>query len=299
MILGAGHMNELRDSQLQLLWTARIDYSASSRVEPHQHNDYEQLLVILSGEGEVCIGEQKYTIKEGSVYLLLRGVSHSFQFKRETITLDFKFRLSDSRLLEALSSSEPYCIGRGTELSEIKKWYKLSLQQMGNPVSAHPLRIESGFKSTLVSLLLGGAAVSAPPYDGLPSVDDNEPLVHYLKTNMAEKITLDLLAKHFGFNRNYLIKLFHNKTGITPIQYLQAIRLEKSKEYLEFTSLSISEVADKVGWTLPYFSKILKKQVGLSPSQYRASILNAVGKDIILEHDFLNEWRIVCVKGEE
>ncbi|MFD0678661.1 MULTISPECIES: AraC family transcriptional regulator [unclassified Paenibacillus] len=286
-------MNELRDSQLQLLWTARIDYSTSSRVEPHQHNDYEQLLVILSGDGEVCIGEQKYTVKEGAAYLLLRGVSHSFQFKKDTITLDFKFRLSDSRILKALGSAEPYCICRGTELSEIKQWYKMSLQQMRNPVSVHPLRIEAGFKSTLVSLLLGGTAVHASPYAALPSVDDNEPLVHYLKTNFAEKITLDLLAKHFGFNRNYLIKIFYDKTGITPIQFLQAIRLEKSKEYLEFTSLSISEVADKVGWTLPYFSKILKKQVGLSPSQYRDSLLNAVGKDIILEHDFLNEWRIV------
>jgi AraC-like DNA-binding protein len=292
MIQGVRQMNDLRDSQLQLLWTARIDYSSGSRVELHQHNDYDQLLVILSGEGEVLIDGRSCTVKEGSAYLLLRGVQHSFLFNGETITLDFKFRILDPCMMEGLRSADPDCVCRGTELSELKQWYKLSLQQMKSPESVHPLRIEAGFKSTLVSLLLGGKSFPSGSYASLPSVGDNEPFVHYLKTHFAEKISLDLLSKHFGFNPNYLIKVFHDKTGMTPIQLLQEIRLEKAKEYLEFTAMSVTEVAEKVGWSLPHFSKILKKQGGLSPTQYRDSLLKAVGKDIVLEHDFLNEWRI-------
>jgi AraC-like DNA-binding protein len=285
-------MNSLRDSQLQLLWTARIDYAAGSRVEPHLHADFDQLLVILSGEGCITIGERNFAVKEGSAYMLMRGVSHYFKFAGETITLDFKFRLLDPDLISLLSNADPVCLCTGVELSEIKQWYKMSLLQSKNPQNVHPLRVEAGFKSTLVSLLLSGTVSPSGAASVVSSVDDNEPIVHYLKTNLAEKITLDRLSKHFGFNPNYLIKVFSDKTGLTPIQFLQEIRLAKAKEYLEFTALPITEVAEKVGWTLPYFSTILKKRIGFSPSRYRESLINVVGKDIILEHDFANEWRI-------
>jgi AraC-like DNA-binding protein len=286
-------MNSLRDSQLQLLWTARIDYAEGSRVEPHHHGDFEQLFIVLSGAGVITIGADSHAIQKGSAFLFGRGVSHSFQFTEETLTLDFKFRLLDSVIIDTLSYVKASCLCQGTDLSEIKQWYKMSLLQMRQPDSVHPIRIEAGFKSTLVSLFLGQAsAAHIDPSAVLSHVDDDEPIAAYLKINLAEKITLDRLSKRFGFNPNYLIRVFSSKTGLTPIQYLQEIRLEKAKEYLEFTALPITEIAEKVGWSLSYFSKILKKRVGLSPSQYRSSLLNEVGKDIILEHDFANVWRV-------
>ncbi|MDF2959401.1 MAG: AraC family transcriptional regulator [Paenibacillus sp.] len=289
-------MNGLRDSQLQLLWTARIDYAEGSRVEPHCHDDYDQLLVVLEGNnGGVSIGERQYAVKEGSAYLFLRGITHSFCFSGEAVTLDFKFRLAEPRMTEMLASAHPCCLCTGTALSEVKQWYKLSLLRTRNPLAVHPIRLDAGFKGTLVSLMLEGGSASAgagPSAVVYPAIEDNEPIVHYLKMNFAEKITLGLLAARFGFNPNYLVKLFNDKTGMPPIQFLQEIRLEKAKELLEFTALPITEVAGRVGWTLPYFSKMLKKRLGVTPSQYRDSLLNAVGKDIILEQPFSNEWRI-------
>ncbi|NOU96510.1 helix-turn-helix domain-containing protein [Paenibacillus sp. LMG 31456] len=291
-------MKALRDSQLHLLWTARIDYSEGSRVEAHQHDDYDQLLVILSGNsGEVSIGEKRYPVKESSVYLFLRGVTHSFQFDKQAITLDFKFKLCDRHLVEAFAEEPSYCPCRGTALPEIKQWYKMSLLQMRNPDSIPPMRIEAGFKSTLVSLMHEAKAVLDPSFGGpytsiYPTSNGNEPIVNFVKENFAQKITLQLLADQFGFNPNYLVKIFNDITGMPPIQFLQEIRLEKAMEYLEFTALPITEVAEKVGWTLPYFSKMVKKRLGMTASQYRESLVNAVGIDINLELDFANEWRI-------
>ncbi|MCR8629675.1 AraC family transcriptional regulator [Paenibacillus radicis (ex Xue et al. 2023)] len=289
-------MKALRDSQLRLLWTARIDYPEGSRVEAHQHGDYDQLLVILSGNsGEVWIGEQRHPVKESSAYLFLRGIPHSFQFEKQAVTLDFKFHLTDERMIDAFAEQSSYYPCKGTALPEIKQWYKMSLLQMRNPDSVHPMRIEAGFKSTLISLLheAGSALEQSGPYASVyPSTNGNEPIVHYVKENFAQKITLQLLADQFGFNPNYLVKIFNDITGMPPIQFLQEIRLEKAMEYLEFSALPITEVAEKVGWTLPYLSKMLKKRLGVTPSQYRQSLVNAVGKDIILELDFANEWRI-------
>jgi AraC-like DNA-binding protein len=285
-------LNELRDSQLQLLWTARIDYAEGSRVEPHRHPDFDQLFIVLSGAGMITSEGESYPIKEGLAFLFLRGVTHSFHFTKETLTIDFKFRLLDSALLHICSQVQARYLCQGPDLLEIKQWYKLSLMQMRNHRSIHPIRIEAGFKSTLISLLSGDRSALNDPASVLANIDDNEPIVAYLKINMAEKITLDRLSKRFGFNPNYLIKVFSDRTGLTPIQFLQEIRLQKAKEYLEFSALPITEIAEKVGWSLPYFSTFLKRRVGQSPSQYRSSLLNEVGKDIILEHDFANEWRV-------
>ncbi|MCZ8513262.1 AraC family transcriptional regulator [Paenibacillus filicis] len=286
-------MNRLRDSQLKLLWTARIDYAKGSRVETHSHEDYDQLLLVLSGGGRIAIGGHEYDTKAGSAFLFLKDVPHSFSFTSPTITLDYKFKLLDPLLTEAFRDIPPHCPCSGMELWEMKMWYKASLLHTRSSDCFHPLRIEAGFKGTLVSLLLNRHSADTESYASFQPAEDNEPIVQYLKANFADKITLEQLSKHFGFNPNYLIKLFNDKTGMTPIQFLQEIRLEKAKEYLEFTSIPITEVAEKVGWTLPYFSKILKKRTGMTPSRYRDSLLNAIGMDIILEQDFSNEWRIL------
>ncbi|CAG7645151.1 HTH-type transcriptional activator RhaR [Paenibacillus solanacearum] len=286
-------MNGLRDSQLNLLWTARIDYAAGSHVELHRHDDYEQLLVVLSGEGRITGGDLVDEVQAGSSYLFLKGVPHSFRFTGETVTLDFKFRLLDPSVREALAGAAPVCLCKGWELSELKHWYKASLRHARNPAAFHPIRIEAGFKGTLVSMLLNRLPSDQEASSSAMHADENDPIVQYLRANFSTEITLERLSRHFGFNPNYLIKIFYDKTGLTPIQFLQEIRLEKAREMLEFSSLTISEVAEYVGWTTPYFSKIFKKRIGQSPSQYRDLLINAIGKDIILEQDFSNEWRIM------
>ncbi|MDB5083174.1 MAG: DNA-binding response regulator, AraC family [Bacilli bacterium] len=286
---------QLRDSQSRLLWTARIDYAVGSRVEMHNHEDYEQLLVVLAGEGQMDIQDHTQSLRSGNVYLFLRGVPHRFHFSQPTITLDFKFRVSDQNLLDCLSMTGPEGSYTEQDLLELKQWYKMSLANMREPGSFLPLRIDAGFKGTLLSLFLQKQNTRKEPYLVYSTLGDQEPFVQFLKHHYADKITLNQIAKHFGFNPNYLIKVFHNKTGMTPIQLLQEIRLEKAREYLEFTSLPLWEVAERVGWTLPYFSKILKKRTGQTPSHYRDSITNAIGEDILLEHDFSNEWRVIEV----
>ncbi|GAA4841837.1 hypothetical protein GCM10023310_19680 [Paenibacillus vulneris] len=286
-------MKLLRDSQLTLLWTARIDYSKGSQVETHVHSDYDQLLVVLSGHGKVMMGQQEYDLQEGHAYLFMKGISHAFRFTGQSVTLDFKFRLADKEMSDYFSSIRSFSPYDSAQLAELKQWYKMSLLQARNPGRFHPISIEAGLKGTLVSILSGKGSVQSGPYTQTGFQESSDPIVDYMKTHFAGKITLGLLSKRFGFNPNYLIKRFFDKTGMTPIQYLQEIRLEKAKEYLEFTDLPISEVAEKVGWTQAYFSKIVKKRMGQSPSQYRDSLLNAIGKDIILEESFSNVWRIV------
>lgn len=92
----------------------------------------------------------------------------------------------------------------------------------------------------------------------------------YLKNNMSEKITLDMLSEKFYVNKYYLTRLFKNECGQTINEYLLQLRISHAKELLRFSGLSVEEISENCGITpLYYFSRIFKQVEGISPRDYR------------------------------
>lgn len=116
--------------------------------------------------------------------------------------------------------------------------------------------------------------------------DSDFPIIDYLNENIHEQISLEDIAKHFNFHPHYIIELFKKRFDTTPMNFLQSLRLEKAKEYLEFSNYTISEISDYVGWSPPYFSRLFKSKEGVSPTNYREQTRTVVGKHILLEEEF-------------
>lgn len=90
----------------------------------------------------------------------------------------------------------------------------------------------------------------------------------------CQKATLDSMARKVYMTPTYLSMLFKVNTGITFIEQLTSIRIGKAKEMLKNTCLRNYEIAEQVGYhDSRYFSQLFKKRVGLSPSEYRESIV--------------------------
>jgi two-component system response regulator YesN len=95
-------------------------------------------------------------------------------------------------------------------------------------------------------------------------------VIEYLKQNYRNNITLNDLSGHFYVTPSYLSRRFREKTGLTFVEYLEEIRLEKAKEYLTSSDAKITDISEQVGYLDPnYFSKIFKRKYHLSPSDYR------------------------------
>jgi len=83
-------------------------------------------------------------------------------------------------------------------------------------------------------------------------------------------ITLQSLAAFAGVHPNYLTQTFRKQTGLSCMQYLAQLRMEKAKELLRETDLKISDVSVRVGYENPlYFSSYFKKWVGVYPSEFK------------------------------
>lgn len=93
----------------------------------------------------------------------------------------------------------------------------------------------------------------------------------YIHLHYAEDIDRNEVAKNFYLTPEYLAKLYKKETGVSIKNYINDYRIEIAKDRLKNTSLTISEVAESVGFfNFSYFSTIFKKNVGISPQEFRS-----------------------------
>jgi AraC-like DNA-binding protein len=94
--------------------------------------------------------------------------------------------------------------------------------------------------------------------------------IAFMKTNLNETLTIEALANHACYSISRYSQLFKQKTGYSPIQYFIRLKILKSCEYIYFTNLNIKEICRTVGINdAYYFSRMFKKQIGVSPMQYK------------------------------
>ena len=92
----------------------------------------------------------------------------------------------------------------------------------------------------------------------------------YIEQNYQEEMSLTSVAKVVNVNSNYLSVMFKNQTGESFVDYFTKVRIEKAKKLLKDVRLKTYEVGEHVGYKdAAYFSKVFKKFVGMSPSEYR------------------------------
>lgn len=95
-------------------------------------------------------------------------------------------------------------------------------------------------------------------------------VIAYIDFNYPQPLTIAELADRTGYHRSHLSKLFNQIHGISPLAYLIKVRLEQAQLLLA-QHIPVHQVAQAVGFHDPlYFSKLFKRHIGITPSQYQA-----------------------------
>lgn len=96
--------------------------------------------------------------------------------------------------------------------------------------------------------------------------------VCYIQQNYQTDININDIAGYASISERYLRKLFLQNLNLSPLDYLNQIRINKSIELLKNTEKSVKEVCFLCGFQSPqYFSRIFKRQIGLSPREMARS----------------------------
>lgn len=92
----------------------------------------------------------------------------------------------------------------------------------------------------------------------------------YIKAHLTEKLSLDEVAEHVYLSKSYFCRIIKDELGCTFTEYVNRLRVERSKILLTGTGMPIAEIACAVGFDdQSYFNRIFKKQTGIAPGSYR------------------------------
>ena len=96
------------------------------------------------------------------------------------------------------------------------------------------------------------------------------PLLDWIRANLASPLTLEDIAAHAGISTRTLIRRFREQTGTTPLQWLHRARIRQAQHLLENTDHSIERIGAQVGFTSPTaFRDRFKHTTGINPRSYR------------------------------
>ena len=143
-------------------------------------------------------------------------------------------------------------------------------------------------KSPFPAYFKGFPAVSPliPPYPAFlkypvsPHIPEEiEAAVAYFNENYNTKVSVDDYAESLHISTNWFIRNFKQYMKISPAQYILSLRMVNAQSLLENTEYNIGEIAEIVGYDNPlYFSRVFKKEYGVSPAQYRKNLEESTEK---------------------
>lgn len=240
---------------------------------PIIRNNYV-LHFILEGTGTLYLQDQAFPVSAGQAFVIPPKLVAHYAASNDTpwnyIWIHFNGQKTSELLYKAgITSSRPVFIPacRAGEIrqcmQDLLKYNSLEYTCIGNTYRLFQLLCDTTSNT--------------------PSVGETDKALRYIRevirfisNRYQEPIKIQKIADLCGLDRSYLCKIFKHATNYTPQEYLIFFRIKKAKQLLKDPELPIQHIAYSVGYNDPFaFSKVFKKETGVSPSQYRAEYLNS------------------------
>lgn len=263
----------------------------------HVHDFYE-INIVLNGSGIHYIAERTYELKRGQVFVIPPHLRHGY------------YNCGDLEVFHILVSLR-FLNRYRSELSSLPGYVSLfNIFPILRVNTNHSFFLELAFEelNTLQPILNQLLILSDSEHQLLPeerdlllcteglnvivrlcasyrrSTDSAMDISHatkheiiadslqYIYENYNKKISFDALAQQVHLSYSAYERLFRSTLGMSPINFVTECRLTQAKQLLETTTLSITEIAHRVGfYDSSHFYRTFLKKCHLSPSKYRSS----------------------------
>lgn len=263
-------------------------YTGCSPVDSHRH-DFVEIVFIMQGS---CVHSHRDTdtnLIPGDVFIVEPHEEHAYRISSQTIIYNCLFypeALGDDwKSLKNLSGIydfmvvEPFYRHEShqqdilhlppDELSDIK-------HILNRMISEQELRQRGSTlvqKANLLMLLaiIGRAWESQFQSKSESYVVKRQMLaeaIKYIEQNLSSSLKIDEIAAMVYLSPDYFRRLFRETTGLSPIEYINKLRISKAAKLLSAQKLTVSEAAELVGiYDVNYFSRLFRSIMGYSPSK--------------------------------
>ncbi|MBQ8158164.1 MAG: helix-turn-helix domain-containing protein [Prevotella sp.] len=234
-------------------------------------NEY-QLLYNPEGEGIFNSASVKNVhLREGDMFLLFPGEWHSYHPINggwKSYWIGFKGRNMDERVKAGfLSPSKPvYHIGFSDNIVSLyKQAYDAALEE-----AAYSQQLMAGIVNHLIGMMYSLERNIELKTRSQVHVEMINRARLRIRESLESPLTIQQVAEELGVSYSNFRKLFKEHTGFSPAVYQQDLRLQRAKELLSTTDMSIKEIAYQLNFESPdYFSAKFKVKTGRRPSELR------------------------------
>lgn len=258
-------------------------YSPYVRDCSHFHNCME-IGMCCSGHGRMYIGRREWLFSEGSIVVVARGVHHSQQNEGEPMTHWRYLLIDEDQLLREAPHRNHQTIQKMLDRARGQGIYydaDDSNEQMRNVFQAI---FELYWKNNnvicmeleaLMQLLI--AQIAHVPDQLLTSVAvDNEsrdliePALRYVSENYTQEIRMSQMASSCAMSESYFRKIFARIMGMTPLEYVNRYRINRSIHLLRSTNETVLTIANRTGFpSIATYNRNFQRYVGTSPAEWR------------------------------
>ncbi len=107
-------------------------------------------------------------------------------------------------------------------------------------------------------------------YFATAAANPTDRALRYMQNHLSEPVVLENIAHAAHLSTSFFCRKFKRDTGYLPVAWFNHLRIQKACQLLHFSDLRINEVTSQIGIDDPfYFSRLFKKQTGVSPVEYR------------------------------
>jgi AraC family transcriptional regulator of arabinose operon len=240
--------------------------------------EFDEYIVIycIDGKGWYEAIGQAWSVEKGEVLFVQRDIPHSYGSKDSSPWsiqwAHFRGTLAPSylELLNITPDNPIVKIGLHTGLCTL---FTEALDILQSGYSIYHLVQASSYVQQILSQIGFLATYSPPPGDtGLNAGK----VIAYMLENITQKCTLDDFAAQACLSRSYFSRQFRKRTGYSPVNYFIRLKVQRACELLETTQTTVRDIAKSLGYDDQYyFSRVFKRIVGSSPTQYRDSSSSA------------------------
>ncbi|WP_435170315.1 AraC family transcriptional regulator [Paenibacillus glycanilyticus] len=243
----------------------------------HSH-DYDELTLVLDGEGYYSSPEQNIKVRAGSLILIPPGLHHGFvctkpwrgvsvHFSHDRIPLQSRFLFQtgyECNRIHPIQLDEEDTDWAKISFSQLEKEWKKDTRSMD---SFNIMRIAF---ETVIVLFQRYQALTSQTAGGKNDQTIIQEVLKEIHARFYSQLTVhELASKHFVSESN-LRKKFTEIVGVSPKQYMINLRMEEAKRLLRQTDKAIESISSEVGFTSSSrFYDFFVKAVGVTPFEWR------------------------------
>jgi AraC-like DNA-binding protein len=266
--------HELKDKLLATLYITDTGYYPKAKFhyrERPRGADQHILIYCVEGKGWVDIQKKKYEISAGNFFIVPAQIAHTYGASETDPWTIYWVHFTGGMSHEIISLFQKQLGGHKGFVhytdERTRLFNKIYTQLEMGYSSANLQFANMSFWYFLTTFLF-----EEKHQDTEARTKDNliNQSIDFMTKNADQLITVEEISRSVNLSVSHFTALFKKKTGYSPIEYYNHLKIQKACQYLLFTDLRVKEISYKLGINDPYyFSRLFSKVMGMSPNVYR------------------------------